>query len=58
MRLAMALGTAFVAENGETTKPERKGPLARLPSAPGPHVAMVKVMRDNSWLELPKPDHD
>ncbi len=42
-----------------TTQPVRRvGPLAGLPSVPGPHVAKVKALGDNSWLELgaPKPD--
>ncbi|MHC4915162.1 MAG: hypothetical protein ACYTGB_06685, partial [Planctomycetota bacterium] len=49
------IGSAFAGENGGAA---RRGPLAKLPSAPGPHVAKVKAMGDNSWLELgtPKPD--
>jgi hypothetical protein len=35
-----------------------RGPLKGLPSAPGPHVAKIKALADNTWLELgaPKPD--
>ncbi len=39
-------------------KAERKSPLAGLPSPEGPHIARIKAMKDNSWLDLgsPKPD--
>ena len=30
----------------------RKGPLKGLPSAEGPHIAKIKAMGDNSWLNL------
>ncbi len=35
-----------------------KGPLSALPSKPGPHVAKIKAMADNSWLDLGKPKPD
>lgn len=41
-------GTVFAGEK-ET---ERKGPLKDLPSAEGPHIAKIKAMGDNSWLNL------
>ncbi len=47
-----------VGETGKPAKTERTGPLAALPSAPGPHVAKVKALKDSSWLELPAPRPD
>jgi len=35
-----------------------KGPLAGLPSTPGPHVAKVQALGDNSWLNLGAPAPD
>jgi hypothetical protein len=32
--------------------PSRQGPLATLPSQPGPHIAKIKALADNSWLPL------
>src|SRR5262245_23005847 len=32
--------------------PKRKGPLAKLPSDPGPHVAKIKDRGDDPWLDL------
>jgi len=43
---------------GEARKAERKGPLAGLPSAPGAHLAKVKALGDNQWLELGSPKAD
>ncbi len=62
---ALVLGT-FAAlptpvRGAEATKgPEaqRKGPLAGLPSKPGPHLAKIEALGDNSWLELGKPGPD
>ena len=39
-------------------KAERKGPLARLPSAPGPHLEKVKALGDNQWVNLGSPAAD
>ena len=33
-------------------------PLAGLPSAPGPHIAKLEALGDNSWLELGPPAPD
>jgi hypothetical protein len=38
--------------------PARKGPLAGLPSKPGPNVDKIKNLADNSWLELGMPAAD
>jgi len=58
--LLLSLGAiqALAGDSGRPAKGERKGPLSTLPSAPGPHVAKVKAMKDNSWLELPAPKPD
>jgi len=40
------------------TQAERKGPLKDLPSPEGPHIAKIKAMGDNSWLELGQPSPD
>jgi len=37
---------------------DAKGPLAGLPSAPGPHVEKIQALGDNSWLELGAPAPD
>jgi hypothetical protein len=39
-------------------KVEIKGPLAGLPSKPGPHVEKIKALDDDSWLELGAPAAD
>ncbi len=31
---------------------ERKGPLSGLPSQPGPHIARIKALGDDQWLDL------
>ena len=35
-----------------------QGPLAGLPSKPGPHIDRIKALADNSWLELGPPLSD
>ena len=37
---------------------DRKGPLAELPSQPGPHIEKIKALGDNEWLELGVPAAD
>lgn len=37
---------------------EKKGPLAELPSKPGPHIEKIKALGDNEWLELGSPVAD
>src|SRR6516164_1379440 len=39
-------------------KAESKGPLASLPSAPGPHIEKIKALADNTWLNLGAPAAD
>lgn len=49
--LLIIVAAAPAAEPGE-------GPLAGLPSKPGPHIDKIKAMQDNSWLELGAPAPD
>ena len=37
---------------------EKKGPLADLPSQPGPHIEKIEALGDNQWLELGVPAAD
>ena len=37
---------------------DKKGPLAELPSKPGPHVEKIKALGDNEWLKLGAPAAD
>jgi hypothetical protein len=44
---------------GSAAEPvQRKGPLADLPSTPGPHVEKIKDLGNNQWLELDTPTAD
>jgi len=49
---------ALVAAASAPQNKERKGPLAGLPSAPGPHVAKINSLADDSWLNLGSPAPD
>ncbi len=37
---------------------KRRGPLASLPSEPGPHVERIRALGDNEWLNLGSPAPD
>jgi hypothetical protein len=37
---------------------ETSGPLAGLPSAPGPHIQKIEALADNTWLNLGSPVAD
>jgi hypothetical protein len=37
---------------------ERSGPLAALPSEPGPHIEKVKALGDGQWIDLGRPAPD
>jgi len=50
--------TCFGGEIGNGKERERGGPLAGLPSAPGPHIAKIKALGDNAWLNLGTPTRD
>lgn len=38
--------------------PNPGGPLAGLPSQPGPHLAQIAALGDDEWTELPQPGAD
>jgi len=52
----LAAVTASAAEGGEAAR--RSGPLAKLPSAEGPHIAKIKALKDGEWLNLGRPKAD
>src|SRR5262249_20810112 len=56
--LLMAAGRGPAAPPETPGKGVTRGPLKGLPSAPGPHVARIKALGDNSWLELEAPKAD
>ena len=39
-------------ESNDLAKLESSGPLARLPSPPGPHIAKIQALRDNEWINI------
>ncbi len=66
MRTASLLTIALLASSlitsagaaGAEPKVRRKGVLAGLPSAPGPHIAKIKALGDGQWLNLGRPAPD
>jgi hypothetical protein len=54
----MAVTQALPAEQASDKQGERKGPLAALPSAPGPHIDKIKALADGAWLKLGVPAAD
>jgi len=44
--------------SGAAASPQSTPPLSGLPSAPGPHVAQIQALADNTWLQLPLPAAD
>lgn len=52
--VAMLIG-AWSASGQDTAK---KGPLAELPSKPGPHLDKIKALGDNQWVNLGAPAAD
>jgi hypothetical protein len=55
---SLALGSAAPAGDGGPGAAVTRGPLKGLPSQPGPHVAKVRALADNSWLRLGAPRAD
>jgi hypothetical protein len=53
---APAAGDA--AEGGDAQSNQKPGPLAALPSPPGPHIEKIKALGDNQWLDLGSPAAD
>src|SRR5437016_1507631 len=64
MRLVTALlvlatfGATAAGADPEPKKEKPKGPLAALPSQPGPHIEKIKALGDNEWLHLGSPAAD
>ena len=58
--LRCALIAAISAATLAANPPEKimRGPLAGVPSNPGPHIARIEAMKDNSWIELGAPMAD
>lgn len=54
----LTAGAGEPGATGTSDKAERKGPLAALPSAPGPHLEKVRALGDNQWLNLGPPAAD
>ena len=42
----------------EPAEDQRKGPLAGLPSEPGPHIEKIRALGDGEWLNLGRPRAD
>ena len=56
---AICLAFTAVASTSPTVfAQDKKGPLADLPSKPGPHVEKIKALGDNEWLNLGAPAAD
>jgi hypothetical protein len=55
--LILCVAAAGAAEK-KAAKVKRKGVLAGLPSAPGPHMARIKALGDGQWLNLGRPAPD
>lgn len=60
LSVCAALGTLSAAADAkpEKEKERHQGPLAGLPSLPGPHVAKIQALGDNQWLNLGPPAAD
>jgi hypothetical protein len=52
-----AIGSAGTAEPAKPNE-KRDGPLAGMPSEPGPHIAKIQSLGDNEWLPLGTPAAD
>lgn len=57
-RLAALLAAFVPAALLAADPPKAKGPLADLPSRPGPHVEKIQALGDNEWLSLGAPAAD
>ena len=61
--IALGAGAASAQQRAPISKPGRqdakpKGPLAGLPSAPGPHLSKVQALKDGEWVNLGAPAPD
>ncbi len=55
---AAAVAGALAPRGASLAGEEAVGPLAKLPSAPGPHLEKVKALGDGQWVNLGKPAPD
>jgi hypothetical protein len=55
---AILLAHAAPGDEADPTSKKQKGPLAALPSQPGPHIEKIKALGDNEWLHLGSPVAD
>lgn len=58
MRISLPMALAFVLAWSVPSHGQSSGPLAGLPSKPGDHIARIKALGDNAWLELGPPAPD
>lgn len=58
MLAATLLVQAASGDEADSPSKEQKGPLAALPSQPGPHVEKIKALGDDEWLNLGSPEAD
>ncbi|MHC4917487.1 MAG: hypothetical protein ACYTGB_18570 [Planctomycetota bacterium] len=49
---SLLLGIAVAGEGNAGKNAEKPNPLAALPGKPGPHLAKIAAMGDNSWINL------
>ncbi len=58
LALAVWVPDAALGAGEEPAAPKRQGPLAALPSPPGPHVQKLQTLGDGAWLVLGTPKAD
>lgn len=54
----LAFATLTTSLRGAEPKQDNKGPLAALPSNPGPHLEKIKALGNNEWVNLGAPAAD
>src|SRR5438132_1285247 len=56
----LVVSFVFAASDAQTKDGQvaRQGPLAGLPSKPGPHIDKIKALGNNEWLDLGAPAAD
>ena len=55
--LGMGIPPLWAAQK-DSSSSKRQGPLKHLPSKPGAHIAKVKALKDDTWLNLGTPTPD
>lgn len=58
MRCLFLLLTLLSTHASRAADAESKGPLAAMPSKPGPHIEKIRALGDNQWLALGSPAAD